>query len=218
MTSTIVNYRHPRHYERCSPGVVGSVGDVLGQVRLKHSAPDLPLRFEYSPEQVEHHGSNVQNGDMLNYEGNGYYKINDSNWGGGRDMKTAIGWRHQDLRAPDKRYEPTASFSFSSFDNLQHKVFEARRTGDKFLPVTNGYAPEAGSVPRGGLVPIVNAIAGGDFTPQPNSVVTNPVTTYNPTDIRRSLPGVRGAYDPYKFTTDPEPGLRTAKPVVGRMG
>jgi hypothetical protein len=195
---------------------VGSVGDVLGQVRLKHSAPDLPLRFEYTPTEVKHFGSNVQNGDMLNYEGNGFYKINDSNWGGGRDFKTAIGWKHQDLRAPDKRNEPTLSFSFSSFDNLQHKIFESRRTGDKFLPAPNGYSPQENSQPRGGLVPIVTAIAGGDFTPQPNSVVTNPVVTENGTDLRRSLPGVRSAYDPFKYNTDPEPNLAIRRPVAGR--
>lgn len=216
MTTPLYDYKRPRHYELISPGVVGSVGDVLTQTRLTHTGPELPLRFQYTPDRIKHMGSNVQNGDMNNYEGNGVYKMHENQWGGRRDFKTAIGWRHQDLRAPDKRYEPAQSFSFSAFDNLQHKVFESRRTGDKFLPLPHGYSPGENMQPRGGSTPNIVAIAGGNETPQPNSVVTNPVTTENSTDLRRSLPGVRGAYNPYKFNTDPDPSQRNRAGVTGR--
>lgn len=196
MSEFIIDYRHPRHYEQCSPGVVGSVGDVLGQTRLKHSAPDLPLRFKYTGSEIQHLGSNVQNGSIANYEGNGIYQLEDSHWGGRRDFKIANGWKHQDLRAPDKRYESVTAPTFSSFDNLAHSIFEARRTGDKFLPLPHGYEPPQNFQSRG-AAPVITAIAGGDFTPQPTSVVTNPIVAApNATDLRReiSAPVVAASY------------------------
>lgn len=46
------------------PGSVGSVGDVHVTPRLKHSAPELPIRWSrtYSGEGALQAGSNVQDG------------------------------------------------------------------------------------------------------------------------------------------------------------
>ncbi len=185
--STITRVQKPFHSEFLSPGSVGSVGDALQQVKLKHSFPDADLRFALTDAEMSAGGSNVQNGSTANYEGNGIYRCLDSNWGGNRDMKTAIGWEHQDLRAPDKRYEPAVAPSFSSYDNLKYHIYESKRTGDKFLPLPGGYEPPPGNQSRG-AAPVITALAGGDFTPQP-SVITKPVLDQNPTDARRA-PGV----------------------------
>lgn len=188
----ITKIKYPRQPEFVSPGIVGSVGDALGQTRLKQSAPDLPIRLQYSGDQIEHFGSNVQNGTVASFEGGGVYEVfEDSVWGSGRDFRTNVGWHHQDLRAPDKRYESAVAPSFSNFDNLAHSIFEARRTGDKFLPLPHGYEPTPGVQPRGGSTPIVSAIAGGDFTQVPNAVITNPQVDVNRSDLRRPLPQPR---------------------------
>ena len=52
------------------PGVVGSVGDVVVTPRYKHSAPDLPLRFDpyFSGKRSVFLGSNVQNGTVASYD------------------------------------------------------------------------------------------------------------------------------------------------------
>jgi len=188
----IVKNKYPRQPEFLSPGVVGSVGDALGQERLKQSAPDLPIRNRFTADEIEHYGSNVQNGSITNFEGNGIYQLEeDTVWGSGRSFKTQIGWEYQDLRAPDKRYEPAVAPIFSSFDNLAHSIYEARRTGDKFLPLPYGYQPDPSQVPRGGSTPIISAIAGGDFT-VPTQVITDPQINVNRSDTRRHLSQPRG--------------------------
>src|SRR5688572_14179917 len=98
---------HPRYFkntEIVQPGLVGSVGDALLSVKLKHSAPDLPLRFDpvFSGEEESRVGSYVQDG----MDGGGQPRVHDSNWQSGRSFKVANGWYYQDLRVPDRRFEP----------------------------------------------------------------------------------------------------------------
>lgn len=95
-------------HDSIRPGPVGSVGDALTQVRLKHSNPDLPLRFQgwNSHANEPRFGSNVQDGQWLSHDDNGGPNFTiDTNWGGRRDFRTNVGWRWQDLRAVDRRVE-----------------------------------------------------------------------------------------------------------------
>lgn len=146
------------------PGAVGSIGDVNCQPRLKHSAPELPLRFE--PEFAHGNevklGSNVSDGQHLGYDSKGGpARLIDSNWGGRRHFKTRHGYIMQDLRQPDTRYEPYVGATPQySWRNKLATTYDARRTGEMFLPLPGGYAPNPGETPRGGLMPRITDVIG----------------------------------------------------------
>jgi hypothetical protein len=146
-------------YASIRPGIVGSVGDVLLQTRLKHNFPDAPLRWEYGTvgDEAAGLGSNVQNGYSVSYaSGGGPAKLFDSNWQSGRSFKTNHGWIYQDIRVPDKRTTPLMGDTPDySWNNKIAATLKAKLTGEKFLPVPGGYAPQPGQQLRGGTYPIV---------------------------------------------------------------
>jgi len=150
--------------EWIQPGPVASVGDANAQVRFKHSAPDLPLRYPtFAHGEESYLGSNVTDGSHRSFQAAwGPPRAIDTNWGGHRDFKVARGWRMQDLRAPDKRVEPfLGSTQNYMWQNKLATAFEARRTGSMFLPLPGGYNPAPGETPRGGLQPRVTNTVGG---------------------------------------------------------
>lgn len=150
-----------------APGPVGSVGDVLVQTRLQRSYPDAPIAFDPRTGASKRLGNNVQDGQHDSFD-TGYAgaRVMDSNWGGERDMKTSSGWVHQDLREPDRSILPylgsTGSYGWL---NKIATVYNARRTGDKFLPLTGGYRLNPGEITRGGAYPQVTDVAGGTTGP-----------------------------------------------------
>ena len=148
------------------PGAVSSVGDVNLQVRLKHSYPDQYLRYDpiFSGKKLCRIGANVTDGQHQNYDtGAGPAKLIDTNWGGRRDFKTQIGWEWQDFRPIDKTIETelqsTPQFTWRT---KTAQVYNAMRTGSKFLPLPGGYDIAPGEIPRGGNYPRITDIAGGD--------------------------------------------------------
>jgi hypothetical protein len=152
-----------------SPGPVGSVGDVLGQVRYKHSAPDMPLRFDphFRGKNEVFLGSNVQDGQHVGYaSGGAQARLVDSNWGGRRGFRTSRGWHFQDIRAPDNLVEPYigTTLDYSWRDKIA-TVYDAKRTGSNFLPLPMGYQISPGEEPRGGSTPRVTDIVPGDLQP-----------------------------------------------------
>lgn len=151
-------------FQQIRPGNVGSVGDVLSTVKLKHNTPDSNLRFyNWGPS----FGSNVQNGDISNYEGNYGPRCLDSNWGGRRSFKTSQGWIWQDMRAPDKLHETqTLSTPNYSFRNKIATSYNAKRTGNKFLPLPKPFILSEDQVPNGGTSPVVRAVTSGTITPE----------------------------------------------------
>jgi hypothetical protein len=158
-------------YESIRPGQVGAVGDVIGNIRLKHSAPELPIRWEYDLGEFFRFGAHVEDGfhpyhkDYLGILPVGMLMNRN-------DFQTNYGWKYQDLRAPDKTYQPEMSQTFSNFDNLRATVINSTRTGIQFRKLPNGYAPKEGDVSRGGQVPRITDLAAGDFTLDQTSVVT----------------------------------------------
>lgn len=150
------------------PGSVGSVGGTNLQVRLKQSAPDLPLRYDplFSHKNMIANGSNVQDGSIPSYMSNGGpARVINSNWGGRRHFKVRHGWIMQDLRAPDKFHEPEVD-NIPRFDwnNRIATTYQAHRTGNMFLPLPGPYMPAPGEMTRGGREPIFTQIA-GDLIP-----------------------------------------------------
>lgn len=160
----IVNTRQLNNHQRIAPGRVGSLGVTNQTFRLKHSAPDMPLRNDpnFSGYKSLRLGSNVQDGATLSYDsGGGPARTYDSNWNSGRSFKVANGWYYQDLRAPDTRIEPLMG-STGRYDwyNRVANVYESKRTGDLFLPLPGPYQIAPGEVPRGGMTPRVTAEEG----------------------------------------------------------
>jgi hypothetical protein len=155
----IVDEKYFKNTAIISPGLVGPVGDVLGSVRLRQSAPDMKLRYEkaFSGKNESKLGSNVQDGFSYSYtSGGGPAATVDSNWVN-KKFKTNHGWIYQDLRAPDKTLQPVMG-STGRYDWLNRvaNVYEAKRTGDMFLPLPGEYQPTG--VPRGGQVPRIIAV------------------------------------------------------------
>ena len=193
------------NYDRIQPGSVGSVGDVNLTPRFKHSYSDAPLRFDpyFAGKNAPFLGSNVQNGTQPSYDSSGgpAYTV-DSNWGGRRNFKTRHGYIYQDLREPDKSTEAilgsTPAFSY------KHKVasvFEAKRTGEKFLPLPQGYKPMNNQIPRGGAFPHIRdmepgTIGIGSMLPTEQSI--REFRSYNNRDYQRSLVGRVSNYKPGK--------------------
>lgn len=146
------------------PGPVGTVGDVLGSIKLKHSTPQLPIRTEKFKKTI---GSNVQDGDQKSFTSKGLgARVVDSNWGGRRSFKTSHGWVLQDIRSQDRLHEPhLGSAPQYSWRNKIATTYEARRTGNLFLPLPGGYLPSPGEIERGQIVPVVTNVEGGEMTP-----------------------------------------------------
>lgn len=129
--------------ESARPGMVGSVGDAIVCGQLATSTPDMPVRLD--PEFK----NRPDNGSLLTAQP----YVLDSNWGMGRSENTAYGLIQQDLRAPDKLHEPTLqSVPQYMWRNQVATVYEAKRTGFKFLPVPGPYKVSKGEMVRGGQV------------------------------------------------------------------
>lgn len=138
----IAKTRHPRHNYYIHPGDVGSVGDVVAGVRLKHSAPELAIRWEggtVGPAQ-ERLGSCTSRENA---------RVYDSNWESGRSFKIGEGWIIQDLRVPDDLVEPYVGSTFDySWRNKVATVYEAQRGGEYFLTKPGPYQQSPGEINR----------------------------------------------------------------------
>lgn len=165
MTSlSIDEYRPLNRWDNSfiQPGKVGSVGDVIMGVRLRHSAPDTPLRYDnfFSHANMIANGSNVTDGQGEGYAGGGGpARIVDSNWGGRRHFKVRHGWIMQDIRAPDKTHEPeTGEIPHYDWNNRIATTYQSFRTGNRFLPLPGPYQPAPGEQTRGARGPTTQMI------------------------------------------------------------
>lgn len=178
----IVDTKYFKNTYVISPGKVGSVGDVLGSVRLKQSAPDMAMRYEKSTygKNESRLGSNVQDGFSQSYtSGGGPSRTLDSRWTR-RSFKTNHGWVHQDLRAPDKLLgERMGSTGRYDWYNRVANIYEAKRTGDMFLPLPGPYGPK--SMTRGSQAPRIIALDQPTLA-QPAAVSEMGIVGYNCTD------------------------------------
>ena len=153
-------------HDRIQPGPVGSVGDVIPTVRLKHSAPDLPIRWDpwTFGRNAPYLGQNVQDGQWESFEdGGGPPRVSDTRWGARTGFRTNVGWRIEDITDPDKLVEPfVSSLGDYSWRNRVAMTYEARRSGANFLPLPGGYSLSPGEISRGGQVPRVTDVVPGD--------------------------------------------------------
>lgn len=164
------------------PGPVGSVGDVNNQVRLKHSAPDLPLRYakQFSGKNEERTGSNVSDGMWYGYTSKGMAaRTIEEPLGYRPGFKTAVGWVIEDVRQLDTTREPKlGSLGDFKWQSQIASVKRAKVTGDLFLPLPGGYSKALLSgIPRGSQIPIIRAESEGLGVPLPAAAVkvTDPI-------------------------------------------
>lgn len=124
------------------PGMVASVGDTLTIPQLQTSMPDLPVRNDVVFARKE-------NGSLMTCQPYVY----DSSWNMNRHEQTQYGIIQQDLRVPDRLHEPELG-TLPQYDwyNRVATVYEAKRTGENFLPLPGPYQLSPGEVPRGGQV------------------------------------------------------------------
>lgn len=180
-TSLSIDARRPMNrwnHDRIQPGPVGSVGDVICQPKLKHSAPELPIRWdmELGGKNLTHLGSNVQDGNMKSYDSGGMGSVvHDSNWQSGRSFKTRLGWVVEDITKPDNLVEPfVSSLGDYTWRDKIATVYEARRTGTQFLPIPGQYQLSEGEYARGGNSVRVTDVIGGEVLGD-SSVNSTPV-------------------------------------------
>jgi len=161
MSISAVRPLHAFDNDSIRPGPVGSVGDVLGTIRLKHSMPELPIR---KTKLSLTDGANVEDGQHKSYtSGGGPARVNDSNWESGRAFKTSHGWVIDDLRAEDRLHEPfMGSGPQYSWRNTVATTYKAMRTGEQFLPLPGGYNPSPGEIERGQIVPVITNTEQGE--------------------------------------------------------
>ncbi len=168
MSALLVSKEHYRPLNRwdnarLQPGPVHSVGDSITGIRLKHSHPDLPLRWEkaYSGKNSTLMGDNNTDGDHHGFFNDGYGQpyVKDSNWAAHREFKTPLGWVQHDLRPADKSHEPLLSSTPNAkWDLRVADTYSIYRPGFEFLPLPGGYTPVPGELPRGGLAPEITAV------------------------------------------------------------
>lgn len=155
----IIGNHYFKNSEVIHPGNVGSVGDVIASVRLKQSAPDMKMRYdpEFSGVAETLHGSNVQDGYTYSFtSGGGPARTLDSRWER-KSFKTQHGWRFQDMRMPDKSMDPVVgSTGRGSWYNKIATIYEAKVTGNNFLPLPGAFGPNA--MTRGSQIPRVIAV------------------------------------------------------------
>ena len=129
--------------ETARPGLEGSVGDTLVTPQLAVSTPGMSVRYD------KQFYDRPSNGSLISPQP----YVMDSNWNMDRSENTVYGLRQQDLRAPDRLHEPTlAGVPQYMWRNQVATVYEAKRSGFKFLPLPGPYQVSAGEMVRGGQV------------------------------------------------------------------
>lgn len=169
---------------------VGPIGDVHQIVKLKHSCPEMPLRFS-STFATSRVGQNVQDGDSPSYNTGAYgAKTIMSAFDRPSNVTTSGGFTFQDI-IPTDREVIADTIALPSYDwqSLIAQTYKAQITGNAFLPLPGGFRPEAGAVPRGGAIPQIMNGSGDSFTPLGGSDAFDPNSYYDPVAERNYATG-----------------------------
>jgi hypothetical protein len=134
-----------------SPGIVGSVGDINQTYRLRHDTPDSKLRFNpyFGLHNASRLGSNVQDGYPKSFTGGGGARLLQG-YMKPSSFKNKGVQVYQDYKPPDCSIEPIlVGQNRTGWTNLMNQVYQARRTGEKFLPLPGPFVLQRGQVSRG---------------------------------------------------------------------
>lgn len=162
------------------PGPVGSVGDALVSVKYKKSANYLPDRYDpIFPANNKVAGANVSDGMWYGYVSGGRVaRTLQKPLGLQRGFKTAVGWLHEDVRRTDTSRQPImGSTGQWGWKNKVATVYQAKRTGEMFLPEPMGYDSSQTSNPRGSQIPRIVAQSEGlgKALPAADIPITDPI-------------------------------------------
>lgn len=196
------------------PGPVCSVGDVVQNVRLKHSAPDLPLRWEDTYGELKKKGSYATDGGWYSGAtlGLGAETIVTDSYNRGWESRQ-VGTTYQDMRNNDlagaQREVPVNQFEWKT---QVGEVYQARVAGKRFLPLPGGYMRKG--ISRG-PEPQSSILSGLGAPSDPRYLGLNPQGNqpYNPdvfdskTEVKLPpKPKIPGG--PGDITHDPTPCIR----------
>lgn len=189
---------------------VGPIGDVHQIVKLKHSCPEMPLRFS-STFATARVGQNVQDGDSPSFNTGAYgAKTIVSAFDRPSNVTTSGGFTYENIIPEDREViADTIALPSYSWENSIAQVYKARVTGNAFLPLPGGFKPEGG-VPRGGAVPQIQGGGGDMFVPLGGSPAFDPSSYYDPTAERNRDTGL-----PYLQGAPPIGGLAAGQNPVG---
>ena len=163
------------------PGPVGSVGDVNLQVKLKHSSPDLPVRYEsiFSKENEKWTGSNISDGQWYGFTSGGRGAITiRENWTNDTPFKTGVGYKIENIIPVDRsRIVKTVPLGNYDWDAQKSRIYSAKVTGDAFLPLPLGYDKPENLLPRGSQFPrpIAESVGTGVAMPAADVKITDPI-------------------------------------------
>ncbi len=173
------------------PGVLGSVGDAMLQVRLKQSAPDMNPRYEsWTAKEAEKYlGSNVQDGQSKSFSSHGGGAITKMGRMRYRNsFRTQQGWIHQDIKEVDRASEPiTQDQPQYSWKSQVASVERAKTTGQMFLPLPGGY--EASRQTRGNNAPRIVEQSSGTGTVLPATLPEMKYAGETPGVVERMIEG-----------------------------
>jgi hypothetical protein len=165
-----------------SPGPVSAVGDVVQNIRLKQSCPELAMRWDLSKSEVKQRGSGVSDGTVPNnYTGSSLTTTVVSDYYHSPNESDVVGFAYQDLR-PNDLAASTRELGAPQFGwkSTQASVNKALVMGKQFLPVTQGYPKSGvsrGPEPRSTFLSDLNYVA-----PNPAGLITGTQPTQlNPT-------------------------------------
>ncbi len=149
-------------FKSFNEGPVGSIGETINRTRGRSSAPDLPMVWSSNTtgNKVLRYGTKICDGDVSTSNAGylklgGHGRLKDSRWTRGvHNFKTQVGYSFRDIVIPDKATEPWCRGLPKYTYRLQvSRVMNAKRYGQKFLPLPGKYDLPAGQIPRGGLFP-----------------------------------------------------------------
>lgn len=156
MSVTLLQNRNPDHITDFRPGPVSSVGDCNIQVKLKHSHPDMPMRYEHADSDLKYIGTMTQDGTKGNFtSGGGPATVIKNGWRNtGFSQKIKIGREWQDVRPTDRYMDSimtqTPQYSWKTIIKNNEK---AKSVSSAFLPLPGPYISKPGDIPRGGAIP-----------------------------------------------------------------
>jgi hypothetical protein len=159
----LVHNVYPKNIFRVSPGLVGSVGDVVVKPRFRQSTPFMPWAYDpyYEGKRADSLGSNVQDGySISNVSLGGPGRTIDASFEGNRGLKHQYGFSVHDLMSISKSTQPVL-YPIGDI-SLKRRVAStriAKRTGAFF-----GVKPQPymAAYPRGGSNVRVTDVLGGE--------------------------------------------------------